>query len=343
MTETSPAAQWRVDLEDYVAVLEVSPSRRQTVAGSLGGDVVLMDTADGSATVLERHEMGALSAAWSSDGDRVAVGGQDGNVRIYDRAGAPTGVVAVSAWATALAWSPEAPVLAIGAGRRLVIIDQVGAILQDFDDKPSTVTSVAWSSDGTRVGAAAYGGVDWHDVVGPRSGRRRRFDWKGSLLALVLSPDGKWACAGAQDSTVHLWKLWSGQELSMGGYPSKIERLAFRDDSRWLAVACLGELTVWDFGGSGPAGTAPASSSGHDKNIEDLGWDPSGAYVATGGGDGRTIIWGAPTRAGQKLSPVTAVESDAPTSRLRWVSDDDLLIGRADGGVVKLAINADRR
>ena len=225
------------------------------------------------------------------------------------------GFVAGSEWATALAWSPDSPLLAIGAGRRLLIVDEDGAVLHDFDDQPSTVTAVAWSPDGTRVGAAAYGGVDWHDVVGPRSGRSRRFDWKGSLLALVLSPDGKWACAGAQDSTVHLWKLWSGRELSMDGYPSKIERLAFRDDSRWLAVACLGELTVWDFGGKGPAGTAPASSSGHDKHIEGLAWSPSGAYIATGGGDGRTIVWGAPTRAGQDLSPATAAESDVSTSR----------------------------
>ena len=232
MSGASPAAHWRVDLEDYVGVLEVSPSRGQAVAGSLGGDVVLVDTAEGSTTALERHEMGALSAAWSSDGDRVAVGGQDGRVRIYDQAGTPSGIADVSAWATALAWSPDAPVLAIGAGRRLLIVDHNGAVLHDFDDQPSTVTAVAWSADGTM----------------------------------------------------------------------------------------------------------PASSSGHDKHIEDLAWTPSGASIATGGGDGRTIVWGAPTRAGQALSPTAEVESDISTSRLQWVSEDCLLIGRADGSIVKLAV-----
>ena len=211
-------------------------------------------------------------------------------------------------------------------------------LLHDFDDQPSTVTAVAWSTDGTRVGATAYGGIGWHDVVGPRTGRRRRFEWKGSLLALVMSPNGAWACAGAQDATVHLWRLWSGRDLSMSGYPSKIERLGFRHDGRWLAVACLDELTVWDFGGKGPAGTAPAVGSGHDNHIEDLAWDPSGRSVATGGGEGRTIIWATPTRAGQNLSPVTVLESDAVTSRLRWVNEDNLLVGRADGGLVKLAL-----
>ena len=335
---TTPIAQWRVDVDDYVQVLEVCRDQGQAVVGSLGGDAALIDVDDGSATALERHEMGVLSAAWSSDASRLAVGGQDGCVRIYDHTGAAQGVVDTSAWVTALAWSPNAPVLAIGAGRHLLITDLDGALLHDFDDQPSTVTAVAWSADGSRVGATAYGGIGWHDVVGPRTGRRRRFDWKGSLLSLAMSPDGAWACAGAQDATVHLWRLWSGKDLSMSGYPSKIERIGFRHDSRWLAVACLGEITVWDFGGKGPAGTAPAAASGHDKHIEDLDWDPSGSTVATGGGEGRTIVWAAPTRAGQDLSPVTALESDAATSRLRWVSDNGLLVGRADGGLVKLAV-----
>ncbi|MCY3661491.1 MAG: hypothetical protein OXH28_01540 [bacterium] len=337
-TGTTPIRQWRVDVEDYVQVLEVHRDGGQAVVGSLGGDAALIDIDDGSAIALGRHEMGVLSAAWSADGSRVAVGGQDGSVRIYDHTGSAQGLVAASAWVTALAWSPAAPVLAIGAGRHLLIADQDGAVLHDFDDQPSTVTSVAWSTDGTRVGATAYGGIGWHDVIGPRSGRRRRFDWKGSLLALVMSPDGSWACAGAQDASVHLWRLWSGRDLSMSGYPSKIERLGFRHDSRWLAVACLEELTVWDFGGRGPAGTTPAVASGHDNHIEDVAWDPSGRSVATGGGDGHTIVWPTPTRAGQDLSPVTAIESDAATSRLRWADEDSLLVGRADGSLVKLAL-----
>ena len=64
-----------------------------------------------------------LSAAWSSDGSRVAVGGQDGCVRIYDHTGAAQGELHASAWVTALAWSSAAPVPAIGAGRRLLIVE----------------------------------------------------------------------------------------------------------------------------------------------------------------------------------------------------------------------------
>lgn len=335
-TDTATGAEWRLDFDDYVHVLEVSPERAQAVVGSLSGEAALIDAADGTATPLERHEMGVLSAAWSADGSRVAVGGQDGLVRLYGRDGTACGVVETDAWVGAIEWSAAEAVVAIGAGRTLLIADDDASVLNVFDDQPSTVTDVAWSPDGSRVGVAAYGGIGWYDVIGERAGKQRRFDWKGSLLALAISPDGKWACAGAQDATVHLWKLWSGKELTMGGYPAKIERLAFRDDGRWLAVACLSELSVWDFKGSGPARTTPAFAEGHEKHIEAVAWSPSGDSVATGGGDARTIVWGAPTRKGQDLAPVTAFESDAATSRLQWLSDRALLVGRADGGVVKL-------
>ncbi|MEM7322482.1 MAG: hypothetical protein AAF531_05290 [Actinomycetota bacterium] len=340
MTDTdlvaTPATRWRIDMEDYVHVLEMHPDRDQAVIGSLGGDAALVAPEDGSMAPLGRHEWGALRASWSADGTRVAVGGQDGQVRIYDRSGAVQGVVAMSDWVTGLAWSPAAPVLAIGAGRRLLVTDEDGAPLHDFDDQRSTVTALAWSADGSRVGVAAYNGVGWHDVVGKRAGRRRRFEWQGSLLALVTSPDGKWACAGAQDATVQIWKLWSAKDLAMSGYPSKIERIEFSHDSRWLAVACLGDLTVWDFGGRGPARTTPASASGHENHIEAVAWSPSASVIATGGGDGRTIVWDAPTRAGQDLSPVAALASDSPVSRLGWIDDMSLLVGLGDGGVVRL-------
>ncbi|MEM9518812.1 MAG: hypothetical protein AAGA37_05815 [Actinomycetota bacterium] len=338
MTEAAPAlrSQWRVDLDDYVHVLELSPDRGVGVAGSLGGDAVLISPGDGAVVPLERHEMGVLSAAWSADGDRVAVGGQDGLVRLYDRAGGAVATVDVSTWATTMAWSSSAPVLAVGAGRHLVIIDANGAVRDDFGDQPSTVTGVAWSTDGTCVGATAYGGVGWYDIGGSQAGRHRRFELRDSVLSLAMSPNGTWACAGTQDRAVQLWELWDGADFLMTGYPSKVDTLRFSPEGRWLAVACLRDLSLWDFSGDGPVGTAPSTASGHDQPIEDVAWGPSGQLVATGSSDGRTLVWAAPAVAGTELRVVAAAEADAGTSRIRWIDEASMMLGRSDGAVVRL-------
>ena len=98
MTDIEPGVEWQLELNDFVSVLEITPSLSKAIAGSLGGDVVLINTNDSSSLTLKRHEMGALSAAWSSDGNFVASGGQDGNVHIYDSAGLSIGSVKDTEW-----------------------------------------------------------------------------------------------------------------------------------------------------------------------------------------------------------------------------------------------------
>ena len=84
MTDIEPGVEWRIELEDFVSILETAPSLEQAITGSLGGDVLLVDTSDGSTFPLKHHEMGTLSAAWSNNGSYVASGGQDGYVHIYN-------------------------------------------------------------------------------------------------------------------------------------------------------------------------------------------------------------------------------------------------------------------
>jgi WD40 repeat protein len=203
----------------------------------------------------------------------------------------------------------------------------------------STITDVAWSPNGKRVGVTAYGGIAWYDPDVERPDPIRFYAWKGSLLGLALSPDGKWACAGSQDASIHLWRLWSADELSMSGYPAKIERLAFRDDSRWMATACLGEVSIWDFSRRGPRGTAPASGDAHDRHIETLAWEPGGERLVTGGPDGRLVLWPSPRRQRQTLRPLDISIAHAGVSRIAWLPDATaLVVGRDDGSVEARAI-----
>lgn len=328
-------ARWQATLADHVSTLAWSPDGRTLAAGSLGGDAVLFDAATGDTVAkLAAHPLGVLCTAWSPDGRRLAVGGQDGRAGVYAAGGEPVGAATFDGWVTSLAWSPKAgSPLAAGAGRALHLLDGDGAVQASSPLLSSTVTSLVWSVDATRIGVGAYGGLRWYEPPTVADGPVRTFDWKGSLLSVIVAANGRWACAGAQDSSIHLWRLWSGDDLSMHGYPAKIDQLAFRHDSRWMASACLGELTIWDFSGKGPAGSRPAEGNAHDRHIAALAWQPGTKVIATGGADGRLALWSSPRRQGQELTPTTVVEGTG-ISRLAWSPDGTrLAVGRGDGTV----------
>jgi WD40 repeat protein len=198
------AASWSATLTDHAGVVAASPDGALVALGSLGGDACVVEVGTGQ---VADHPMGVLAAAWSRDGRHLAVGGQDGVLRLYRPGGASVAVVQLDGWVTSIEWSPGG-LAAVGAGRSLTILEPDGTVSHRYPDQPSTVTAVAWSVDGTRVGAAAYGGVRWYDPAPDLepSGPARTFAWKGSLLSLAVSPTGKWACGGAQDATVHIWR-----------------------------------------------------------------------------------------------------------------------------------------
>ena len=144
----------------------------------------------------------------------------------------------------------------------------------------STVTAVAWSPDGLRVGAAVYGGIRWFE---PGVGEEvRSFDWKGSMLSLAVAPTGKWVAAGTQEGTVRVYRLWSADDLEMSGYPGKVTVLGWTPDGNRLSVADSEGVTTWNSKGRGPAGTRPDSLSGHDGRVSALQWNPDGRRIVTG-------------------------------------------------------------
>lgn len=332
---------WSSHLDDYLNCLEVSVDDSLAV-GSLGGDAAIINGNTGEHRQLSQHEMGVLSAKWDPTGQRLAVGGQDGVVQMYGGSGEPVGAIVTEDWVNDLAWSPEESLLAIASGRSLTLANAQAEVLQRCEPLESTITAVAWATTGLRVGAAAYGGIAWYDPERISDGRpTRRHDFKGSALSIALAPSGRWACAGFQDATIHLWKLWSGDDLSMSGYPAKIELLAFDPESNWMVSACLEELTFWDFSGRGPRGRTPARGALHDRHVTAVAWHPTGKYLLSGGADGRVVLWPSPRRRGEDLEPVFVHHAGDSVSRVAWNSNGTkLFLGTANGYIEARSFDA---
>jgi WD40 repeat protein len=323
---------WSITLGDHISALDVTPDGRHLLAGSLAGDLSIVEVSTGAVeSKLPSHALGVLAASWSSDGSQWAAGGQDGIRRLGDRTGAALAEHSLGGWVEHVAWSPKG-MLAASSGRTLTVVDRNGNVHR-YEPVSSTITAVAWSDNHTRVGVASYGGLTWFDTDRlPSTSPSRRHSFKGSPLAVALSPTGKWACAGYQDASIHLWPLWSGDDLSMSGYPAKIENLAFRPDGQWMASACLAEITWWNFAGKGPKGTRPAVGNAHDARITWLGWQPGSDILASGAQDGRLVLWPSPTSVNDDVRPLDVLEADSEVATAAWLpSGDRLLIGRRDG------------
>jgi len=99
------------------------------------------------------------------------------------------------------------------------------------------------------------------------------------------------------------WIILGLLAVTMSGYREKVSRSAF-DDTTGLAADGAPDVTVWDFSGKGPAGSAPRSLPGH-KKVTAIAWRPGSAgHLASGGDDGAVALGHATSgRPGGRMQP----------------------------------------
>jgi WD40 repeat protein len=273
--------------------------------------------------VAARHDGGALTVAWAP-ATVMASGGRDGRVVVGGRDGDAGGP-----WVERVAWRPDGGLLAAAVGRRLQLWSIAGECVGVTTDLPATVASIAWHPRGIVCAAATYGGVRLVRANG--AAVVDHLSWTGSVLELAFSPDGRRLAHGNQDASVHFWDLKRGGELEMTGYETKVRELAWTGDGRYLLTGGGATITAWDFHrAGGPAGSRPLELETHEDRVTALAGQPRGDLVASGGRDGRLLVW----RPGSDDLPLAGTALDGAVSALRWSPDGRRLAAGADGGEV---------
>ncbi len=317
-----------LQLDDYVSALDWAADGESLVAGSLAGDVALVRGAQRSD--LPAHDGGVLSAAWSPTAPVVAVGGADGRVRCSTDEGIAAEPTTLGGWVNQVTWRPDGSLLAAAAGRDAVFLDGEGAVVARHSH-PSTVSSISWTPSGMRLAAGCYGGVWWYQPG--TDGVHKHFAWKGSVLTVAVSPNTRWIASGNQDNSVHVWRLWNGDDMQMTGYEAKVEHLAWDRSSRWLCVAGIGEVTLWDFSGRGPQGSRPKTLDGHTRRVTALAF--AGSTLASASADGTVRLWNVP-----KKKPLAAIDVDDEITRLAWhPRGRSIAVGTAAGTVLRVDVD----
>jgi WD40 repeat protein len=325
--------RWTVVGDDYVNDVRFSPNGELLAVATAAGSIDLRQAATGE--LVRRHPAhagGAQVLAWSPDGTQLASGGLDGRVRLYDANGAGPAVEVGAGWISALAWSADGTLVGVAAGKRVAWLQRDGRRVGEFDGHESTVTAIGWLPGSEQLLSICYGAVRF---LRPGRGEPpRTLRWKGSLLALAISPDGSFIVTGAQDQSVHIWRTRTGEDLEMSGFPSKVKSLAFRGDGKRLVTAAAQFLVVWDFSGAGPGGKKGDVLEGHLGPVADVAylrrWAKTREVVSVGR-DRRLCFW-APERAN---APVQVVQLPCEPTRIAVARDDvALAVGGAVGEVL---------
>jgi len=324
--------RWNQPIDDHAIALGWSLDGSTVAVASISGPVSLFDVASGTLKfLLTGHGFGTTDLSWCPDGKRLATSGQDGKVRLWNASNGQelAALDGGAAWVEQIAWSPKGDYFVSGAGKKLRLWNSDGTIAQRYPDLAQTNSALIWSPSGKDFAAAGYGGVC---VVRPGStdDLTTTYPWKGSLLALAWSPDGKMLAGGAQDCSVHFWYVKSGEDLEMAGYPYKVRELAWDSTSRFLATGGGEAVTVWDCSGKGPAGSKPLTFKLHEKPISALAFQHRGPLLASASSEGKIAIWH-PESAKKSLANIEFTEG---ISKLAWSPGDGrLLVGGENGAV----------
>ncbi len=334
---------WFAMVGDYAIAGGWSLRGEALVAGDAEGGVYGFNGESGTATWEQPgvHDGGVLSVAIHPSGSVFATAGQDGRVLIWNAANGQVNraIDVGSGWVENVAWSPDGQRLAATCSRQVLVYDEEGAEVWRSDNHPSTVSAIAWSS-ARELATACYGRAAFFNAA--TGELRQKLEWQGSLVSMVLSPDGGIVACGSQDNSVHFWRRSTGQDSMMSGYPAKPSALAFDDTGTLLATGGGEVVTVWSFRKRGPEGTRPGVLEFHEQPVSTLAFAPGAMRLASGGRDGAVVIWS--MQRNGKGGPIGAEDLGAPVAQLYWRPDGEALAALdARGGVTVWRIDQTKR
>jgi len=249
--------------------------------------------------------------------------------------------VAVRASVNALAYSPQAKLLAVGRyGVAELAKPDTREVVTKLVGHDGNVNALIFSADGKTIYAASgenavRGQIKIWNVA---DGRLLRVieGHRDTIYALALSPDGKTLASGSYDQQIKLWNAETGAEVkTLRGHNGAVFGLAYRPDGKIIASASADRtIKLWD----SATGARKDTLIQPQKEQVAVAWSADGKRLAAAGADNRIRVWEVRPDAKETMNPllVARYAHEQPISRLAWSADGKTLASGAQDGTVKL-------
>jgi WD40 repeat protein len=217
------------------------------------GELLLVDPQSGNIrAALATTSDVLLTTAFSPDAARLAAGGADNTIRLFDIAGRKELLVIQqhADWVMALAWSPDGAKLASASRDRTARVydAKTGELETTFSDHNAPVQAVAFSPDGKQ---ALTAGRDKRVLVWNVEDGKKAADIGGfedEILQLAVSEGNLWSASA--DGRVRQHALTDRKLLATyAGHTDRVYSLAVHAATKRVAAGShAGEVRVWETG-----------------------------------------------------------------------------------------------
>lgn len=310
---------------------------RIVTAGSDGA--IVWDAATGDRRVTADIDDMSRAAAFSFDGERLAIGANDGRLRLVTAASGASidSVEAHDDWVMSVEFSRNGRRLVTASRDQTVALWNVGESLQKtlVLDHGVAVYHASFNREGSQLTTAAADGTV--AVIDVQTGRRlRRLQHEGEIRSAVWSADGRSILTAGVAGRAFIWNVATGEREPLPfEHRDEIHFATFSPDGRRIAAAIGdGTASVWHVPSraliSAPLRHAAPTEQGRPRGravrtretrgVYSVAFSPDGTRLLTGAADGRALMWDLlrPSREGNQF-PSIAIPGDAP-----WLLGPDL-------------------
>jgi len=250
--------------------------------------------------VFTGHTYFVGSVAFSPNGRYVLAGSDDNTAKLWDivtgeciRTFTPSSIGCSPVFS--VAFSPDGKCIITGGGADYTakLWDvTTGSYIRTFIGHRGQVTSVAFSSDGTKVLTGSHDGTAklWDTSTGICT---RTFGHAWDVRSVAFSPDGNRVLIGGEEDAANgtaataakLWNATTGSCLRNFIVTGIVFSVSFSPDGTWVLTASydctinLGTVKLWDIA----TGACIRTFVGGYTYVKSVAFSPNGMYVLTGG------------------------------------------------------------